>query len=145
MTTDPARLQPDIVALVNSDIDAAVRDAAHHTSSPYVAAGRLEHNLTPLRERLALLAHRRPELLDTLAAHFGVAGTDVDLITLVELRAHGLLERAHGLLERTHEVLHATTEPTVPDPTRDARRLRHSTEQHRSPPGRPLPPTARSR
>ena len=76
MTTDPARSQPDIVALVNSDIDAAVRDAAHHTSSPYVAAGRLEHNLTPLRERLALLAHRRPELLDTLAAHFGVTGTD---------------------------------------------------------------------
>ena len=134
----PGPQPPDIIALVNGDIDAAVRDAADHTSSPYVAAGRLEHNLAPLRERLTLLAHRRPELLDTLAAHFGVAGTDVDLITVVELRAH-------GLLERTHEAPAATAEPTVPDTTTDARRLRHSTDQHRSPPGRPQPPTARPR
>ncbi len=138
MSTDPARSRRDIVALVNSDIDAAVRDAAQHTSSPYVAAGRLEHNLTPLRERLALLAHRRPELLDTLAAHFGVAGTDVDLITVVELRAH-------ELLERTHEAPAATAEPAVPDATSDARRLQHSTDQHRSQPARPQPPSARSR
>lgn len=138
MTTDPARLQPDIVALVTSDIDAAVRDAAHHTNSPYVAAGRLEHNLTPLRERLALLAHRQPELHDTLTAHFGVAGTDIDLITVVELRAH-------ELLKRTHEAPAATAEPTVPDTTTDAVRLQHSTKQHRSRPARPQPPTARSR
>jgi len=140
MTTDPPRSEPGIVALVRSDIDRAVRDAVQHTASPYSAAGRLEDNLTPLRERLAMLAQRRPELLVILAAHFDVAATHADVAAAVDRCAQALLERIH---ETADPAPGATADNNT---TAGAQRLRDSTHaHHRTPPDKPQSPAARPR
>ena len=135
MTPGPPRSERGIVALVRSDIDRAARDAAKHTASPYFAAGRLGNNLTPLRERLALLARRRPDLLVTLAAHFDVAPTQTDVAAAVDRCAQALLERIHGMAD-------PDAGTTVDNNTAaGAQRLRDSTHaHHRTPPDRPQSP-----
>ena len=137
--TTPKPREPDIVALVRRDIGSAVRDAADHTPSPYFAHGRLDGTLAPLRQKLALLAQRRPDLHARVADHFDVTATPDDVTGAVTRYAHALLERR---LEQTppptgHTILDLTPEPD-PQPARGAR--------HRAPP-RPAatPPPGRSR
>ena len=139
MTTTPERREPDIVALVRRDVARAVEDAADHTASPYFAHGRLDGTLAPLRQKLALLAQRRPDLHAKLADHFDVTDTPDDVAAAVTRYAHTLLERR---LQQTPPptgpaILDLAPEPD-PQPARGGR--------HRAPP-RPAapPPTGRSR
>ena len=91
--TTPEPREPDIVALVQRDVALAVRDAADHTPSPYFAHGRLDGTPDPLRQKLALLAQRRPDLHAKLADHFDVTVTPDDVAAAVTRHAHTLLER----------------------------------------------------
>ena len=140
MTTTPEPRGPDIVALVRRDVARAVRDAANHTSSPYFAHGRLDGNLAPLRQRLALLAQRRPDLHARLADHFDVSAAPDDVAAAVARYAGLLLERR---LQRTAR----TTGPLAVDPdVAGAQRLQAGADaMHRTPPGNARPPPARSR
>jgi hypothetical protein len=139
MTTTPEPREPGIVALVRRDVARAVEDAADHTPSPYFAHGRLDGTLDPLRQKLALLAQRRPDLHVTLANHFDVTDTPDDVAAAVTRYAHTLLERR----------LQQTPPPTVLTvldlaPELDPHRARGG--PHRAPP-RPAatPPPGRSR
>ena len=137
--TTPEPREPGIVALVQRDVARAVRDAADHTPSPYFAHGRLDGTLAPLRQKLALLAQRRPDLHAKLAEHFDVTDTPDGVAGAVTRYAHTLLERR---LEQTPP----PTGPTILDltPEHDGRRAREGL--HRAPP-RPAapPPPGRSR
>lgn len=139
MTTTPARRETHIVALVQRDVGRAVRDAADHTASPYFAHGRLDGTLDPLRQKLALLAQRRPDLHGRVADHFDVTDTPDDVAAAVTRYAHTLLERR---LQQTP----LPTGPTILDlaPGPDPHRARGG--PHRPPP-RPAatPPPGRSR
>ena len=136
--TTPEPREPDIVALVRRDVGSAVREAADHTPSPYFAHGRLDGTLDPLRQKLTLLAQRRPDLHVRLADHFDVTFTPDDVAAAVTRYAHTLLERR---LQQTppptgHTILDLTPEPD-PQPARRAR--------HRAPLRPAPPPPGRSR
>lgn len=133
MTAHPEPPELDIVALVRRDVARAVRDAADHTDSPFLAHGRLDVTLDPLRQRLALLARRRPDLHAELAEHFDVSTSPDDVAAAVAGYAHRLLERR---LERTAR----TTGPDVADPTLMSDVLRVRAVAHRRDPPRPAPP-----
>jgi hypothetical protein len=139
MTTTPERRELDIVALVRRDVARAVRDAADHTASAYFAHGRLDGTLDPLRQKLALLAQRRPDLHAKLADHFDVSATPDEVAEAVTRYAHALLER------RLHKTP-PTTGPTILDPAQkpDPHPIRGAIR--RAPP-RPTatPPPGRSR
>ena len=139
MTTTSEPREPHIVALVRRDIGAAVRDAADHTPSPYLAHGRLDGTLAPLRQKLALLAQRRPDLHARVADHFDVTATHDDVATAVTRYAHTLLERR---LQQTPPM----TGPTILDPAQEHDPHRARGGHHRAPP-RPAatPPPGRSR
>ncbi len=139
MTTTPERREPDIVALVRRDVARAVRDAADHTASPYFAHGRLDGNLAPLRQKLALLAQRRPDLHTKLADHFDVTATHDDVTAAATRYAHTLLERR---LQQTPP----PTGPTILDPAQEPDPHRARGVPHRALP-RPAapPPPGRSR
>ena len=121
----------------------AVRDAATATSSPYFGHAHLHADLDRLRERLALLEQRRPDLLAQVADHFHVPPTAQD----VAAAAHDLAAPAprpplHTTRTRT------TLRPGGTSPARDAGtvRLRASTDQQlRTPPGRAAGSDARPR
>ena len=138
MTTTPEPREPDIVALVRRDIGSAVRDAADHTPSPYFAHGRLDGTLDPLRQKLALLSQRRPDLHGRVADHFNVTATPGDVAAAVTRYAHSLLERH---LQQTQ----SPTGPTILDlaPEPDPHRARRG--HHRHPPRPAPPPHGRSR
>jgi len=135
----PERRELDIVALVRRDIGSAVRDAADHTPSPHFAHGRLDGTLDPLRQKLALLAQRRPDLHARLADHFDVSVTPDDVAAAVTSYAHGLLERR---LQQTPP----PTGPTILDPAQepDPHRARGRHLRAASRPAAP-PPPGRSR
>ena len=139
MTTTPEPREPDIVALVRRDVGSAVREAADHTPSPYFAHGRLDGTLDPLRQKLTLLAQRRPDLHAQLADHFDVTATPDGIAGAVTRYAHTLLERR---LQQTP----LPTGPTILDlaPEPDPHRARGG---HHRPPPRPAapPPPGRSR
>ena len=137
MTTTPEPREPDIVALVRRDVARAVEDAADHTLSPYFAHGRLDGTLDPLRQKLALLAQRRPDLHATLADHFDVSATRDDVAAAVTRYAHALLERR---LQQTPPptgptILDLTPEPD-PHPIRGARHRAPLRPTATPPPGR---------
>ncbi|QKE85113.1 hypothetical protein [Arthrobacter sp. NEB 688] len=88
--------EPSVIALVNRDLGAAVRHAAGHTLSPFVAAHRLEYELGPLRHRIELLALRRPDLLARLAAHWECPPDPRHLDEELTEHAHHLLVRRHA-------------------------------------------------
>lgn len=139
MTTHPERPEPDIVALVRRDVARAVRDTADHTDSPYLAHGRLDGTLDPLRQRLALLAQRRPDLHARLADHLDISASPDDVAAAVAGYAHRLLERR---LDRTAR----TTGAAVADPTLTSDVLRVRAVAHRRDLTRPAPlPPGRSR
>lgn len=98
MNGTPAPEHSSVVALVHRDAGAAVRDAAAHTLSPYVAAARLETNLAPLRERLHLLARRRPDQLAVLADHWGTTPDPGEVTAALTRHAALLLVRRHAAL-----------------------------------------------
>ena len=135
--TTPEPREPHVVALVRRDIGSAVRDAADHTASPYFAHGRLDGTLDPLRQKLALLAQRRPDLHAKLADHFDVTATHDGIAAAVTRYAHTLLERR---LQHTPP----PTGPTILDPAPEpdphpARGGRHSAPPRpaaTTPPGR---------
>ena len=137
--TTPKPREPDIVALVRRDIGSAVRDAADHTPSPYFAHGRLDGTLGPLRQKLALLAQRRPDLHAKLADHFDVTVTPDGVAAAVTRYAHTLLERR---LQQTPPTTGPTILDLAPEPDPHLARGR----QRRAPP-RPAatPPPGRSR
>ncbi len=139
MTTTPEPREPGIVALVRRDVARAVHDAADHTPSPYFAHGRLDGTLAPLRQKLALLAQRRPDLHASLADHFDVTDTPDDVAAAVTRYAHTLLERR---LQQTPP----PTGPTVLDLAAAHEPHRARGGHHRVPP-RPAapPPPGRSR
>ena len=139
MTTTPEPREPGIVALVRRDVARAVEDAADHTPSPYFAHGRLDGTLDPLRQKLALLAQRRPALHARLADHFNVTAIPDDVAAVVTRYAHALLERR---LHKTPQ----TTGPTILDPAQGPDPHRARGGHHRAPP-RPAetPPPGRSR
>jgi len=139
MTTTHERREPDIVALVRRDVARAIRDAADHTASPYFAHGRLDGNLAPLRQKLALLAQRRPDLHASLADHFDVTATHDDVAAAVTQYAHTLLERR---LQQTPP----PTGPTILHPAPEPEPHRARGGHHRAPP-RPAatPPPGRPR
>ena len=106
VTSDTALARPvNITALVGREVGAAVRTSGG-TTSPYFAHGRLLWELQSLRDRIALLAQRRPDLLEVLAADLGVPATLHDVVTEVEDRAANLLARR---LERALPPQHRTT------------------------------------
>ncbi len=133
MTTTPELRELDIVALVRRDIGRAVRDAADHTPSPYFAHGRLDGTLDPLRQKLALLAQRRPDLHAKLADHFDVTDTPDDVAAAVNRYAHTLLELR---LELTPPPTGRTILDLAPEP--DPHRARGG--RHRAPPRPAAPP-----
>ena len=139
MTATPERRELDVVALVRRDIGSAVRDAADHTPSPYFAHGRLDGTLDPLRQKLALLAQRRPDLHAKLAAHFDVTATPDGIAGAVTRYAHTLLERR---LQQTPP----PTGPTILDPAPEPDPDRARAGPHRAPPRwAATPPPGRSR
>lgn len=139
MTTTPERHELDIVALIRRDVGRAVHDAADHTPSPYFAHGRLDGTLGPLRQKLALLAQRRPDLHARVADHFDVTVTPDDVAAAVTRYAHTLLERR---LQQTPP----TTGPTILDLAAEPDPHRARGGPHRAPlrPAAP-PPPGRSR
>lgn len=148
MTPEPTPEQatraavPNIVGLVKRDVGRAVRDAATATSSPYLGRAHLHRDLDRLRERLALLEQRRPDLLAQVADHFHVPPTAQDVAAAAQHLGHRLLDRRY-------------LQPDAPDaapgwtpPARDAGtlRLRASTDQQlRTPPARAAGPDAMPR
>ena len=139
MTTTPERREPHIVTLVRRDVARAVHDAADHTPSPYFAHGRLDGTLNPLRQKLAMLAQRRPDLHVRLADHFDVNNTPDDVAAAVTRYAHTLLERR--LLQTP-----PTTGPTILDPAQEPDPHRAREGHHRAPPrAAETPPPGRSR
>ena len=132
MTTTPERREMDVVALIRLDVARAVRGAADHTPSPYFAHGRLDGTLDPLRQKLALLAQRRPDLHAKLADHFDVTVTPDDVAAAVTRYAHTLLERR---LQQTPP----PTGPTILDLATEPDPHRARGGHHRAPP-RPAPP-----
>ena len=119
---------PSIVALVHRDLGAAVRDAAAHTLSPYVAAARLEHNLEPLRQRIDLAGRQRPGLLRQLADHYRTPPETAAVDAAVTRHAHLLLVRRHAHAAGTLDEL-----PPLTRPGDDAAaRLRAATEHQQS-------------
>jgi hypothetical protein len=138
MTTTPEPREPDIVALVRRDVARAVRDAADHTPSPYFAHGRLDGTLTPLRQKLALLAQRRPDLHGRVADHFDVTDTPDGVAAVVTRYAHTLLERR---LQQTPP----PTGPTILDPAQEPDPHPAREGRHRAPLRSAPPPTGRSR
>lgn len=138
MTTTPERRELDIVALVRRDVGRAVRDAADHTPSPYFAHGRLDGALTPLRQKLALLAQRRPDLHASLADHFDVTDTPDGVAAAVTRYAQALLERR---LQQTPP----PTGPTILDPAQEPDPHPARGARHRAPLRPAPPPTGRSR
>ena len=137
MTATPERREPDIVALVRRDVARAVHDAADHTPSPYFAHGRLDGTLDPLRQKLALLAQRRPDLHAKLADHFDVTGSLDAVSAAVTRYAHTLLERR---LQQTPPptgptILDLATEPD-PHPARAGRNRPPPRPAATPPPGR---------
>ncbi|KGN41052.1 hypothetical protein [Knoellia aerolata] len=140
MTTHPARPEPDIVALVESEIGRAVRDACDRTTSPYFASGLLDRALALLQARLAQVAQHRPDLHDRLADHFDVPTTPGDVSAAVR-------RYAHAQLERRQELAAPTTGPTILDAdVAGAQRLHASADAwHRTPPSSARPPPARPR
>ena len=126
----PERRELGIVALVRRDIGSAVRDAADHTPSPYLAHGRLDGTLAPLRQKLALLAQRRPDLHAKVADHFDVIATADDVAAAVTRYAHTLLERR---LQQTPPPTGPTILDLAPEP--DPHRARGGScaprDQHR--------------
>ncbi len=147
MTPEPTRGQPppaipNIVGLVKRDVGRAVRDAATATSSPYFGHAHLHADLERLRERLALLEQRRPDLLAQVADHFHVPPTAQDVAAAAHDLGHRLLDRRY-LQPDAH-----VAAPGGTSPARDAGtvRLRASTDQHlRTPPGRAAGSHARPR
>jgi len=137
--TTPEPREPDIVALVRRDVGSAVREAADHTPSPYFAHGRLDGTLDPLRQKLTLLAQRRPDLHAQLADHFDVTATPDGIAGAVTRYAHTLLERR---LQQTPP----TTGPTILDLAAAHGPHRAREGPHRPPP-RPAatPPPGRPR
>ncbi len=131
MTTTPEPREPGIVALVRRDISRAVRDAANHTPSPYFAHGRLDGTLDPLRQKLALLAQRRPDLHTRLADHFDVTDTPEDVAAAVTRHAHTLLEQR---LQQTPPPTGPTILDLAPEPDP------HHARRHRPPPRPAAPP-----
>jgi hypothetical protein len=138
MTTTPERREPDIVALVRRDVGSAVRDAADHTPSPHFAHGRLDGTLDSLRQKLALLAQRRPDLHATLADHLHVTATPDDVAAAVTWYAHTLLERR---LQQTPP----PPGPTILDPAQERELRRAGGGPHLAPPRPAPPPHGRSR
>lgn len=128
-STDRPNGTPSIVALVHRDLGAAVRDAAAHTLSPYVAAARLEHNLDPLRQRIDLAGRQRPGLLRQLADHYRTPPETAAVDAAVTRHAHLLLVRRHAHAAGT------LAELTPRTPARDddaAARLRAATGHQQS-------------
>ncbi len=138
MTATPEPRELDIVALVRRDIGSAVRDAADHTPSPYFAHGRLDGTLAPLRQKLALLAQRRPDLHARVADHFDVTATPDDV-------AAAVTRYAHTLLERRLQQAPTTTGPTILGPAQQPDPHRARGGRHRAPPRPAPPPHGRSR
>jgi hypothetical protein len=138
MTTTSEPRELDIVALVRRDVWSAVRDAADHTPSPYFAHGRLDGTLAPLRQKLALLAQRRPDLHARLADHFDVSDTHDDVAAVVTRCAHTLLERR---LQQTPP----TTGPNILDLAPEPDAFRGRAAHHSAPPRLAPPPLGRSR
>ncbi len=101
-----------ITALVTREVGAAVR-ASSGTASPYLAHGRLHRELDRLHDRLAQIAHRRPDLLTSLALDLDVPATLERVIAEVEDRAATLLDRR---LERDLD-LGYDDDLTTADPT----------------------------
>ncbi|NHA68774.1 hypothetical protein [Phycicoccus flavus] len=120
---------PSVLALVHRDLGRAVRDAACHTLSPYLAAHRLDIELAPLRSRIDLLAQRRPDLLDQLAEHWGTRPDPADLGDAVTRHAHLLLVRRHAHAAGDRDLL-ATPLPR----SADAAAARLASDQTHTPP-----------
>jgi len=100
VSDDAARPGVNITALVRREVGAAVRQSGG-TVSPYFAHGRLHRELDLLRDRLAQVAQRRPDLLEVLAGDLHVPATLECVQAEVEARAGILLDRR---LERDHPV-----------------------------------------
>ena len=100
MSDDAAHSGVNITALVRREVGAAVRQSGG-TVSPYFAHGRLQRELDRLRDRLAQVAQRRPDLLKVLAGDLRVPATLECVLVEVETRAAALLDRR---LERDHRV-----------------------------------------
>ena len=119
---------PSIVTLVHRDLGAAVRDAAAHTLSPYVAAARLEHNLEPLQHRIDLAVRQRPGLLRRLVEHYRTPPETASVDAAVTRHAHLLLVRRHahaaGTLDELPPLTAAHDDGTA--------RLRAATEHQQS-------------
>ena len=130
---------PSIVGLVKRDVGRAVRDAATATSSPYFGHAHLHRDLDRLRERLALLEQRRPDLLAQVADHFHVPPTAQDVAAAAQDLADRLLDRRY-----THPGEHAAEAGrTTPTPDTGTARLQASTaQQQRTPPTRRTSPRA---
>ena len=115
MTPEPTPEQaapavPNIVGLVKRDVGRAVRDAATATSSPYFGHAHLHRDLDRLRQRLALLEQRRPDLLAQVADHFHVPPTAQDVAAAAHDLAHRLLDRRY-LQPDAHDAAPGWTSP----------------------------------
>ena len=129
----PPTRGPSVVGLVKRDVGRAVRDAATQTSSPYFGHARLHRDLDRLRERLALLEQRRPDLLAQVADHFDVPPTAQDVAAAAQDLADRLLERRYAQAD-PHALRQARPRPPGTPATA---RLRASTAQQlRTPPAR---------
>jgi len=92
VTDNAARSGVNITALVRREVGAAVRESGG-TVSPYFAHGWLQRELDRLRDRLAQVAQRRPDLLKVLAGDLRVPATLECVLVEVETRAAALLDR----------------------------------------------------
>ena len=137
MTPEPTPQRPtavpSVVGLVKRDVGRAVRDAAIATSSPYFGHAHLHQDLERLRERLALLEQRRPDLLAQAADHFHVPPTAQDVAAAAQDLADRLLDRRY-----TQPDIHGSEAGrTTPTPDTGTARLQASTaQQQRTPPTR---------